>query len=235
MALKISRSQLKIMVGFDNYLAGRAAWNERYGSYLVRERRWRWLALSSLGLAIIAVAGVVFIGSQNRLIPYIIEVDGKFNPLKAYPADQLKAPTTEMTKASLANWVIAWRTVTPDAELQRVAAEKVYAHISANTQAFNKLNAWYRTNNPFERAQTAVVHVEISNVLAASSTSWRLNWIERHQDQQATRPMQSLAFTALLTTEHGQINAERILLNPLALYISTIDWSQDAALLENGS
>ena len=51
------------------YIAARAEWNERYGSYIAQAHAWRLTALASLGVAFLAVAGVVWIGAQNRVVP----------------------------------------------------------------------------------------------------------------------------------------------------------------------
>jgi type IV secretory pathway TrbF-like protein len=55
--------------GRQTYLAARAEWNERYGSYIQQARSWRLVALLSMSVSVIAVAGVVYIGSQSRLGP----------------------------------------------------------------------------------------------------------------------------------------------------------------------
>ena len=40
------------------YMAARAEWNERYGSYIAQAHAWRLTALASLGVAFVAVTGV---------------------------------------------------------------------------------------------------------------------------------------------------------------------------------
>ena len=63
------------------YLNGRREWNERYGSYISSMKMWRWVALLSLVVAAIAVAGTVHLASQNKLIPYVVEIDKEGNIL----------------------------------------------------------------------------------------------------------------------------------------------------------
>src|ERR1700742_4728103 len=57
------------------YMAARAEWNERYGSYIAQAHAWRLTALASLGVAFVAVVGVVWIGAQNRVVPYVVQTD----------------------------------------------------------------------------------------------------------------------------------------------------------------
>lgn len=216
--------------GFEEYLSARRAWNERYGSYIASAQRWRWVAFGVLGLSIIMAIGLIVLASQNRLIPYVIEVDGKARATAAYPASQIKTPNEHLIKAALMNWIVDWRTVTLDVELQKKALARVYSHFKDHSQTANKINDWYRLNNPFERALKELVHIDISSVLSASHRSWRVNWIEKYQDRQAIHPVIEKAFTALLTTEAGQLSADQLLLNPIGLFVYAIDWSQDKPL-----
>lgn len=214
--------------GFDEYLAGRREWNERYGSHITQAKQWRSVALVAMGVSVCAVLGIVILASQSRIIPYVIEVDGKSRPIQSYPADQIPAPSATIEKATLARWLIDWRTVTSDPELQKKAATSVYAHLGANSQAYNQLTAWYRENNPFERASKLTVRAEVNNILTVSSTSWRIQWVEYHQDRLANNPPTTLSFTAVLTTTYGQVDETQLLNNPIALFVTSLDWSQDA-------
>ncbi len=218
------------MIGFNEYIAARQDWNERYGSYVANARQWRLTALMALGAAIVSITGLIGLASQNRLIPYIIEVDGKARAIDAYPADQIRTPGNQLIRSALANWILDWRTVTLDVELQKRALSRAYAYFDNHSQTARKINAWYRLNNPFERALKELVHVEVSSVLSASEHSWRVNWIENSQDRQATQPPVKEAFTALLTIKNSQPPIEQLLLNPVGVFIHAIDWSQDKPL-----
>ena len=61
--------------GNETYLNARAEWNERYGSYISAARNWRTAFFMSAVVSLISVGGVVYIGSQSRLVPYIVEVN----------------------------------------------------------------------------------------------------------------------------------------------------------------
>ena len=61
--------------GKETYIAARAEWNERYGSYIQQARFWRLAFFMSAAVSVMSVGGVVLIGSQSRLVPYIVEVN----------------------------------------------------------------------------------------------------------------------------------------------------------------
>src|ERR1700757_614088 len=69
------------------YLAARREWNERYGSYIAQAHAWRLTALAALGVAFVAVGGVVWIGAQNHVVPYVVQTDRLGDALAISRAD----------------------------------------------------------------------------------------------------------------------------------------------------
>ena len=63
------------------YLNARREWDERYGVMLTHARNWRLAAAAALTVAAISVAGVVYIGSQTKIQPFIIAVDDLGSPV----------------------------------------------------------------------------------------------------------------------------------------------------------
>ncbi|MBE7358890.1 conjugal transfer protein TrbF, partial [Campylobacter sp. RM11302] len=57
------------------YLNAKREWLERYGDYISHARNWQIVAILSIIVTIISVSYIGYIGSQNKLIPYIVEVD----------------------------------------------------------------------------------------------------------------------------------------------------------------
>ena len=62
---------------YDNnpYLNAKAEWLERYGDYIRQKRNWQIVAFICLVIAFVSVLYVGYMGTQNKLIPYVIEVD----------------------------------------------------------------------------------------------------------------------------------------------------------------
>ncbi|EAI4428198.1 conjugal transfer protein TrbF [Campylobacter jejuni] len=57
------------------YLNAKTEWLERYGDYITRAKNWQIVAMISLAMCFVCVLFIGYIGSQNKLIPYIVEVD----------------------------------------------------------------------------------------------------------------------------------------------------------------
>lgn len=209
------------------YLLARREWNERYGSYIAQAKVWRGIALTSLVIAAVAVGGVVYFASQNKLIPYIVEVGGDGQPLKAYYAEEAQTLDQRIVRAQLAQFVQDMRSVSTDVAVQRRAVERAYAHLSADMPAYTAVNEWFRQNVPFKRATDETVVVEVRQVLPLSDKTWRIEWVERPRSRNG-ESMPATRWTGTATiVNSGELNPQTLLYNPTGLYIKDFDWSRD--------
>lgn len=209
------------------YLLARREWNERYGSYIARAKVWRGIALTSLVIAAVAVGGVVHFASQNKLIPYVVEVGGDGRPLQVYYADEAQPLDQRVIRAQLGQFVQDMRSVSTDVAVQRRAVERAYAHLSADMPAYTAVNQWFRQNVPFERAAEETVVVEVRQVLPLSDKTWRIEWVERPRSRNGeSMPATRWTGTATIVTS-GEVNPQTLLYNPTGLYIKEFDWSRD--------
>jgi type IV secretory pathway TrbF-like protein len=212
--------------GKETYLASRAEWNERYGSYIQQARGWRLAFFMAAAIAIVSVCGVVYIGSQSRLVPYIVEVNQLGDALAAERADVASTPDTRLIRAQLARWVNDTRTVYLDASAERYIINEAYGMVDRQSAAYADLNTYFRTNDPFQRAQTATVNIHITSVLPISQNTWRVEWNEetnsRDGSTQQTAHWQATVTIAL----HPPIDSETVLINPTGLYVQNFSWAQ---------
>ena len=210
----------------ESYLAARREWSERYGGYIESRRRWRRVAVCALGVAAVSTVGVVVLATQSRIVPYVVEVDGRQRPLQVYAAEQLEGGTPVLVRAALARWVQDLRGVSSDATVQRAAVERVYAHLASGDPAQAAVSEWYEANPPFERAAETTVTVEVSQVLQVSRDTWRLEWVERPRTRGGqVRPR--VWWTGTATVARGAVGEEMLILNPVGLFVREFDWSRD--------
>ena len=200
---------------------------ERYGGYVARARQWRMVAVIALGTAAVSVAGVVVLASQVRVVPYVVEVDGKGRAKGVYPAERLDGGTPALVRAAIARWIEDWRLVTADATVQRAAIDRVYAHLGSGSAGSAAVTGWYRENSPFERAGRETVAVEVREVLQLEGAdTWRAVWVERSRSRSGEANGER-SVTATLTLARGGVDAQAILSNPLGLFIQALDWSRE--------
>jgi len=209
------------------YVAARREWNERYGSYIATSKMWRGVAVASLVIAAVAVGGVVHFASQNKLIPYVVEVNADGNTVQVYEADKMMPADRRVVRAQLAQFVQDVRSVSSDVAVQRRAVERAYSHLSADMPAYTAVNTWMRQNVPFERAKEQTVVVEVRQVLPLSENTWRIEWIERPRSRngEAMQPTKWTGTTTVVTG--GDVDARTIMFNPVGLYVREFDWSRD--------
>ena len=150
MAEKEKVEETAVKTGSDWYENARREWNERYGDYIASARAWRRTAIAAMLVAAIAVGGIVWIGAQSKLVPYIVEINKQGVALAAQPAEQANnvQDQTRIVKAVLARWIVDLRTVTPDVNLEKSALSEVYAHLNRNDPAEAEVNGFFSKNNP---------------------------------------------------------------------------------------
>lgn len=213
-------------LGKSTYLAARAEWNERYGSYIQQARAWRLIALLSMLVATIAVLGVVYIGSQSRLVPFIVEVNKLGDALAAQRADVASTPDTRLIRAQLARWIDDIRTVYLDASAERAIVTEAYGMVDRQSAAYGDLNKYFRANDPFTRAQNETVNVHITSVLPISQKTWRIEWNEEsHARDGSTTGVSHWQGTVTIALR-PPTDSETILINPTGLYVQNFSWQR---------
>lgn len=210
----------------DNpYLAARLEWNERYGGFVKAANTWRIVAMVSLTMALIGTSYALYQSTQVKLVPYIVEVDRLGTPASAgFPA-QIDYADPRVVRAMLGGFVTSFKSITPDAVVQKQYIDRTYALLRTTDPSTEKVNAWFRGANPFERARTATVSIEINNVVALSNQSYQIDWTEFERDRQgkelATRRFRGIATVTL----SPPFDEATIRLNPIGLYVRDFDWT----------
>lgn len=208
------------------HLAARQEWNERYGSYIAEKNTWRLVAAISLVIALISVAGSVYMATQNKVVPYIISVDKLGAVMPAQRADVANQPSALAIRAHLARWVTNARSVYFDAVAQRKAIEEVYASVNRGGSARSILDEFYKKNQPFKIAEEQQVTAQVHSVLPLSDKTYRVEWKEEHRGKDG-RILSSMEHQAVVTvTIVAPKDEATILVNPLGVYITSFSWGQ---------
>jgi type IV secretion system protein VirB5 len=210
----------------DNpYLAARQEWTERYGSYVRAASAWRLVGIVSLSLATLSTGYALYQSTEVKLVPYIVEVDKLGSAVNAgFPA-QIEYADPRVVRASLAAFVTNFRSVTPDAVVQKQYIDRTYALLRTSDPATEKVNNWFRSSSPFDKAKTATVAIEVNNVVPLSGQSFQIDWTEYERDRKgkevATRRFRGIANVVLIPPQDESV----IRLNPIGLYLKDFDWT----------
>jgi type IV secretory pathway TrbF-like protein len=208
------------------YVEARREWNERYGDYIYQAQHWRTMAIICGLVALIAVAGVAYIGAQSKIIPYVVEVDKLGAAAAITRADSAGTVDQRVIKAYLARFVADWRSVTVDRQAQKGAIDRVYAMLPSGSVALGKINDHFRGNNPFTAASKRSVGVAVTNLLPLSEHTWQVEWQEVTRDTRGDVQSNVRMKVSIIVGITPPTDERLILINPLGVYITDLNWSQ---------
>ncbi len=219
--------------GSNPYLSARRTWNEHMGDLAASRQTWQMLGLLSLLIALGSVGGMIYIGSQSKFIPYVVEVDKLGQTLAVAPADRVHGVDQRAIHAAVASFIQQARMVSPDVALQRKAIFSVYAMLDPDDPATAKMNEFMNgrpESSPFKRAEREMVSTEIVSVIAQSPQTWQVDWTETVRDRQGimkSPPYRMRALVTVYVTEPApDISEAQLRNNPLGIYVSDFAWSK---------
>jgi type IV secretion system protein VirB5 len=211
----------------DNpYLNGRREWNERYGDYIAAARTWRMACFGALAIALVATGGTVYLASQSRIVPYVVEVDKLGAALAVGPADRAAPADSRVLTAQLARWVFDLRSVYTDVAAERSLINEAYAGIARNSPALAATNDYFREHDPFQRARTETVTAQVESVLPISASVWRVEWEETVTARNGEGAGKAEWQADITVTVNPPSDAATVLLNPMGIYVTDYQWTK---------
>ena len=212
------------------YLDARREWNERYGSYISRARAWQLIGFLSLLLGLAGVAGIIYFASQNKLIPYVVQVDsqGAVQAVSSVQAQVIPPDLmSNIERYQVAQFIQDVRSVSPDTAVEKLAIDRAFTHLSAAYPANDAVSEWFKANHPFKRAATETVAVAIKQVIALSAKTFRVEWVETARSRKPGQVPVETSMTATVSFMNGgKVTEQNLLHNPTGLFITDLDWQK---------
>lgn len=207
------------------YLAARREWMERYGDFIAGKESWKMATFAITVVAAVSVAGNVYQGSQSKVQPFVVKVNGWGDPIDVQPADKGQKANDTMIAAQVARWIVESRSVTTDPVVQKQWLARVYALSSQNTQQF--LNDWYAKHSPFDTARLgARVTVTVQQPMPLSDKTWSVEWEEEKRGPQ-NEFMGKERWKALVpVTVFVPETVKQLMANPSGVIIEPPSWTQ---------
>lgn len=229
----IKNKKPKKSPGKDPYTQGLNEWNDAIYNITSSRNTLVLISLVSIFLAVIAVTGVVYIGSQSKIQPFIVEVDKHGQTYSYGTIGGSNQYDDRIYKAMVGNFIINTRSVSTDFQVQRDNIFKVYS-LAHGTGAQTKLANWFNPGGngetPFEKAQRGeTTVVDVTSIIQISTNSWQVDWTERVYDESSLlledKEMRSVL--EVITENHEEELSDRDFLNnPLGIYVKDFRWTQ---------
>lgn len=213
------------------YLNARRNWNEYTGSVVNSRRIWQTVALMSLMITLAAVAGLIYVASQSKFIPYIIEVDRLGQIAAIGRAERAATFDSRLIHAAVASFVQDARSVSFDRYQQNNAVWRVYSMLRSGDPATSKMTIYMKDpdTSPTTRAGTVSVGVEIRSVLQQTPETWEVTWVEKTWDKNGTGIGQTTMrglITVYISPPTTSTTEEEIRRNPIGVYVRDYNWTR---------
>ena len=217
-------------------LRGRSEFHRAFSGLAKGKRNWQVAAFFAFAVLALAVAGLVTLAAQSRVVPYVVEVDRLGRASAIAPAEAVPAVADRVVIAALSAFVSNIRTVYADPVAQRDAVYRAYAYVGGDARAF--LEAYFSDpqNDPRRLGTGARRSVEVVAVIpvpgaASGARTYRVTWNEtesspqRGDTERAWEGYLSVVVAPPTTTE----GIER---NPLGVFVTDLSWSPLAGATE---
>ena len=206
------------------YQRAAQVWDDRIGSARVQAKNWRLMAFGSLALSAALSAGLFWQSMNGSIVPWVVQVDRVGQAQAIAPATADYQPNDAQIAFYLARFIEQVRGIPADAIIVRQNWLRAY---DFTTQAGAlALNDYARSNDPFAKVGKSQVAVEVSSVIRASPSSFRVAWIERRYQDGSLASTER--WSAILTVAvQPPRDADTLRKNPLGIYINAINWSKE--------
>ena len=213
------------------YLSARKEYSDRYGSAVKDAARWRQISILMVLLCLAFGGTMMWLASQNKVVPYIVQVDKQGYAVAIKSAREGSIADTRVVVAALGGFFVNFKTVVTDVASQRRMVNDVYSYLAKNSSAETSVSQYYKEHNPFIATQDKreyTVQVEIRSIVRSGGDdkSWQVLWAEEKIDQGAI--IERTEWRALVSVVVSPVRElEEVLKNPLGIFITEINMAQD--------
>ncbi|MCC7267494.1 MAG: conjugal transfer protein TrbF [Caulobacteraceae bacterium] len=206
------------------YQRAAQVWDERIGTARVQARNWRFMAFGSLALSMGLSAALVWQSINGSIVPWVVQVDRLGQAQAVAPATADYQPNDPQIAFYLARFIEQVRSIPADAIIVRQNWLRAYDFTTQSGAL--ALNDYARSNDPFAKVGKQQVAVEVSSVIRASPSSFRIAWIERRYQDGSLASTER--WSAILTVAvQPPRDADTLKKNPLGIYVNAINWSKE--------
>ena len=174
---------------------------------------------------------MMWMSSQNKVIPYIVQVDKQGYAVAIKSSEQGAVADTRVIVATLGGFFVNFKTVITDMSSQKRMVNDVYSYLAKGSAAETIVSHYYQEHNPFVATQDRnryTVQVEIRSIVRSGSNdkSWQVLWSEEKLEQGTI--IERTDWRAIVSIAVSPVRElSEVLQNPLGIFITDINMAQD--------
>jgi type IV secretory pathway TrbF-like protein len=200
------------------------AWDERIGSARVQAHSWRLMAFASLTLSAGLAGALVWQGANGSITPWVVEVDRLGEAQAVAPAVAGYRPTDPQIAWHLSRFIEEVRSIPADPVIVRQNWLRAYDYTT--DRGALALSDYARADDPFAKVGTTQVAVDVSSVIRASPSSFRIAWVERRYVDGALAATERWSAIVTVVVQPPR-TAEQLRKNPLGVFVHALNWSKE--------
>ncbi len=206
------------------YQRAAQVWDDRIGSARVQARNWRIAFFGALALSGGLAAGLVWATARGSIVPWVVQVDRTGEAQAVGPALAGYQATDPQIAFHLARFIEDVRGIPADPIIVRQNWLRAYDFTT--DKGALALNDYARANDPFAQIGKVQVAVDVSSVIRASPSSFRVAWTERRYEDGALAATER--WSAILTIVlQLPSTPDALRKNPLGVFVTAINWSKE--------
>jgi len=208
------------------YTRAREVWNDRLGTLVAAARNWRLAAFGALGIALLAVVGLLIESRRATVQPFYIRVAETGEPTPVGPVSEAFTPTLLDIRWHLGQWLEWTRSIALDPVVVKQNYQKALYFMRQS--AATRLNAWAQTDGRLANIGRETVEVGLTSVTPIGGTkSFQVRWKETTRGIDGALKGEE-RWTATVTVEvHPPDTSEALQRNPIGLYVKDFQWSRE--------
>lgn len=200
--------------------------NHTFLRLAVEKSNWRLFAFFSLFIAAVSVAGLIYIGSQSKFVPLLVEVDklGQTLAVRALTGDDAVTDSRRLVYREMFDLIENLRTVTTDRLANNERLSKGFSRLSGASYAYVRTEL--KKAPPNEVGTTKSIQIKVKTALKLAGKSWQIEW-EEMSFSLAGEALGTETWRATLQYELIPSGEEKsIRVNPIGFTVSDLSWQK---------
>jgi type IV secretion system protein VirB5 len=210
----------------DNpHLAASQALRSEYDRLVQSNQMLRHSLFATAGALLLTSALSLYLARKPHVVPYVVEVAKTGEVVGvSQPLESDQSVSEAVVRFKLAQFIGDARSVLADGAAEKATLHRVYEMVRGT--AATTLATWYRDHPPFEIAAKETYQAQVDSVLREPSGSYEVHWSETIRSLNGD-VLATTRWRALLDAQIVAPDPDSLLTNPIGLYVTQIDWSEE--------